>query len=64
VAGLRELGWVETQNLVLERRYAEGQTERLSALAAELVQMPVEVLVAGAAPPALSRRRRRRGAAW
>jgi putative ABC transport system substrate-binding protein len=44
--GLRELGYVEGQNLVLESRYAEGSEERLRELAAELVRLPVEVLVA------------------
>ena len=49
---LRALGYVEGDNLVLELRYAEGQDERLPALAAELVRLPVEVLVAGGAPAA------------
>jgi putative tryptophan/tyrosine transport system substrate-binding protein len=44
--GLRDLGYIEGHNLVIEQRYAEGQVERLPALAAELVQLPVEVLVA------------------
>jgi putative ABC transport system substrate-binding protein len=44
--GLRDLGYVEGQNLVIEYRSAEGHNERLPALAAELVQLPVEVLVA------------------
>ena len=45
--GLRDLGYVEGQNLVVEYRYAEGSQERLPALAAELVQLQVEVIVAG-----------------
>src|SRR4030095_7944839 len=45
--GLRDLGWFEGQNLVIEWRYAEGSDERLAALAAELVQLRVDVLVAG-----------------
>ena len=45
--GLRDLGYVEGQNLVIEYRWAEGQDERLPALAAELVRLPVEVIVAG-----------------
>ncbi|MFQ5946583.1 MAG: ABC transporter substrate-binding protein [Anaerolineae bacterium] len=49
--GLRELGWVEGQNIVVERRYAEGQFERLPALAAELVRLKVDVIVAVATPP-------------
>jgi ABC-type uncharacterized transport system substrate-binding protein len=44
--GLRDFGYVEGHNLVIEQRYAEGQVERLPALAAELVQLQVEVLVA------------------
>jgi putative ABC transport system substrate-binding protein len=43
--GLRDLGYVEGQNLVIEQRYAEGDDERLPALAAELVRLRVEVLV-------------------
>ena len=42
---LRALGWVEGQNIALESRSAEGQPERLPALAAELVQRKVDVLV-------------------
>jgi putative tryptophan/tyrosine transport system substrate-binding protein len=43
--GLHDLGYVEGHNLHIEYRFAEGQFERLPALAAELVQLPVEVLV-------------------
>jgi putative ABC transport system substrate-binding protein len=43
---LRDLGYVEGQNLIIERRYADGYDERLPALAAELVQLKVEVLLA------------------
>src|SRR5262245_47518129 len=45
--GLYDLGYVEGQNLVIEYRYAEGQGERLPDLAAELVRLPVDVIVAG-----------------
>ena len=45
--GLRALGYVEGQTLVLESRYAEGRAEQLPALAAELVQRRVDVIVAG-----------------
>jgi len=45
--GLRALGYVEGQTLVLEARYAAGRAEQLPVLAAELVQRHVEVLVAG-----------------
>src|SRR5919197_4313204 len=45
--GLRELGYVEGQNMALEVRWADGRVERLPELAAELVRLPVDVLVAG-----------------
>ena len=45
--GLHDLGYVEGQNLVIEYRYAEGKAERLPDLAAELVRLPVDVIVAG-----------------
>jgi putative ABC transport system substrate-binding protein len=44
---LRDLGWVEGQNLATEIRWAEGGPERLPDLAADLVRLPVDVLVAG-----------------
>jgi ABC-type uncharacterized transport system substrate-binding protein len=48
--GLRELGYLEGRNVIFERRFAEGSQERLSALAAELVQLKVDVLVTGSNP--------------
>jgi len=48
--GLRDLGYAEGQNLTVEYRFAEWQEERLAALAAELVWLPVNVLVTRAAP--------------
>jgi putative tryptophan/tyrosine transport system substrate-binding protein len=44
--GLRDLGYVEGQNLVIAYRYGEGKAERLREVAAELVQLPVDVIVA------------------
>jgi putative ABC transport system substrate-binding protein len=44
--GLRDLGYIEGKNLVIERRFAEFKQERFPALAAELVQLNVDVLVA------------------
>jgi len=44
--GMRELGYVEGENLVIERRFAEGQLDRLPGLAHELVQRRVDVIVA------------------
>ena len=45
-AGLRDLGWIPGRNIVIEYRYAEGRLERLPELAAELVRLPVDVIVA------------------
>src|SRR5262245_21598241 len=44
---LRELGYVEGQNLVVEQRWAEGKEDRLPDLAAELVRLKVDVIVVG-----------------
>src|SRR5262249_11501434 len=49
--GLRGLGWAEGQNLVIEYRFAEGQSDRLRDLAAELVRLKVDVIAAGPTPP-------------
>src|SRR5215475_12276594 len=43
--GLRDLGYVEGKNIVIEWRYAEGKLDRLPALAAELVRLKVDVIV-------------------
>ncbi len=48
--GLREFGYVEGKNLVIEWRYAEGKLDRLPALAAELVRLNVDIIVS-ASPP-------------
>jgi putative ABC transport system substrate-binding protein len=45
--GLREFGWVEGQNIVIDYRFAEGRHDRLPDLAAELVRLKVDVIVAG-----------------
>ena len=50
IAGLRELGYVEGRNIITEHRWAEGKYERLPGLAAELVQMKVDVIVAASGP--------------
>jgi putative tryptophan/tyrosine transport system substrate-binding protein len=42
---LRESGWVEGENVLIEDRWADGQLERLPELAAELVQLPVDVIM-------------------
>jgi putative ABC transport system substrate-binding protein len=51
VQGMRELGYVENKNLAIEWRFADGKNERLAGLAAELVQLKVDVIVAAGVPP-------------
>jgi putative ABC transport system substrate-binding protein len=55
--GLRELGYVEGKNIVIELRYAEGKLDRLPALAAELVRLKVDVIITGGPSPTLSAKR-------
>jgi putative ABC transport system substrate-binding protein len=50
--GLRDLGYFEGRNVTIESRAAEGKLERLPALAAELVAIKVDVIVAASTPPA------------
>ncbi len=45
VVALRDLGWIVGQNLVFEARYAAGQSDRLPALAAELVRLKVDMII-------------------
>ena len=55
--GLRDLGYVEGKNVVIEGRYYGDRVERLPALAAELVRLQVDVIVAAAPPaPEIARR--------
>jgi putative ABC transport system substrate-binding protein len=49
--GLRQLGYVEGKDIVIEYRYAEGKRDRLSELAAELVRLKVDVIVSAGPPP-------------
>jgi putative ABC transport system substrate-binding protein len=53
-AGLRDLGYVEGKNIVIEFRFARGQYDRLPELAAELVRLKVDVIVTHSAPGALA----------
>jgi putative ABC transport system substrate-binding protein len=55
--GLRELGYVEGKNIVIEYRYAEGKLDRLSALVAELMHLNVDLIVS--AGPATTRAAKR-----
>jgi putative ABC transport system substrate-binding protein len=55
--GMRELGWVEGQNIVVEYRWAEGQLDRLPHLAAELVALKVDVILVGSTVAAVAARK-------
>src|SRR5215218_5993445 len=57
LAGLRERGWTEGSNLADERRYADGDGAKLSAVANELVSLNVDVIVTGSNPGALAAKR-------
>ena len=52
--GLRDLGYVESKNLVIEYKYAEGKTDRLPQLARELVDQNVDVIVVGGTAAAVA----------
>jgi putative ABC transport system substrate-binding protein len=52
--GLRELGYVEGKNIVIEWRYAEGKADRLPGLAAELVRLKVDIIVTSGPVPTRS----------
>ncbi len=54
--GLRDLGYVEGQNIVLELRFAQGKPERLAAMAIELAQMKVDLIVIESAQAARAAR--------
>ena len=54
VEGLRELGWIEGQNIVIEDRWADGKTDRLPALAAELVRLKVDAIFTQSWPAAVA----------
>src|SRR5262249_45560126 len=51
---LQQLGYVEGQNLIIEYRYGEGRDDRFASFAAELVAMPVEVIVGWGTPAAFA----------
>jgi putative ABC transport system substrate-binding protein len=52
--GLRDLGWLEGQNIAIEARFAEGKTDQLPMLAAELVRLKVDLIVTSSTPAALA----------
>ena len=51
--GLRELGWIEGQNISLDYRFGHGQADLLPALASQLAQRGVEVIVTEGTPASL-----------
>jgi ABC-type uncharacterized transport system substrate-binding protein len=52
--GLRELGYVEGQNIIIERRYAEGRAERFQEFAREMVQLKADLIIVTTTPAAKS----------
>jgi putative tryptophan/tyrosine transport system substrate-binding protein len=54
---LEKLGWVEGKNLIIEYRYGEGRDDRFPQFAAELVSMPVDVIVVWGTPAAFAAKR-------
>ena len=52
--GLRELGYIEGKNILIEYRYADGKPDRVPVLADELVRIKVDIIVTGGAPATLS----------
>ena len=54
LGGLRDLGYVEGKNIVIEHRYAEGKLDRLPELAVELVRLKVDLIVAQGTPAGLA----------
>ena len=55
--GLRDLGWIEGKNISIEYRYAEGKSDRLPDLAADLVRLNVNIIVASVNTDALVAKR-------
>jgi len=54
VKRLHELNWIEGRTVAIEQRFAEGRNDRLAAIAAELVRLKVDVMVASSTPGALA----------
>src|SRR5947208_12290062 len=52
--GLRDLGYIEGQNIAIEYRFADGKNERLPGLAAELIDLKVAVIVTAGTPAAVA----------
>jgi putative tryptophan/tyrosine transport system substrate-binding protein len=56
VEGLRERGWIEGRNVAFERLYSEGRNDRFPALAAQMVQRDVDLMVTVGTPPTVAAR--------
>jgi len=54
--GLRDLGWIEGKNVNITYRYAEGRTDRLPGLVADLIQLKVDIIVTSVTPDTLAAR--------
>jgi putative tryptophan/tyrosine transport system substrate-binding protein len=54
LSGLRELGYVEGQNIIIERRYAEGKAERFREFAEEMVRLKADIIIVITTPAALA----------
>jgi putative tryptophan/tyrosine transport system substrate-binding protein len=52
--GMRDLGWVEGETFTIESRFSDGHNDRLPRLAAELVRLPVDLILTGSSPGALA----------
>ena len=57
ISGLRDLGWIEEGNIIIERRIAADRADRLPAMAEELVALNIEVIVTIGTPAALAARK-------
>ncbi len=55
--GLKELGYVEGKNAIIETRFAEGRSERIPELVAQVLRLKIDVLVVGSTPAALAAKR-------
>src|ERR1700676_788145 len=55
-SGLRELGYVEGQNLIVERRYAQGNADRFKEFAQEMVRLGVDAIIVVTTPAAMAAR--------
>ena len=56
-SGLHDRGWIEGKNIKIEYRYGEGRSDRVAEFAAELVRLPVDVILASVTPDALAAQR-------